>query len=277
MRIAVTGAKGQLGTALQHQLAQDTLLLLDLPECDITNAAQIRDTLVSFAPDVVIHPAAMTNVDACEADPDAAYRTNALGSQNVALACRECSAAMVYISTDHVFDGSKGAPYYEWDAPNPLNVYARSKLAGEWATQTLAPRFYVVRTAWLYTPGGRNFVQSVIRLAKEKGALTMVTDEVGSPTYAPDLAAALAQLIQTEFYGIYHFTDRGVCSRYDWAREILRLAGLQDVPVTPSQDYVRAARVPKHVELHNFCGAQQLGLTFRPWQEALADYFKVGQ
>ncbi len=275
MRIAITGSKGQLGTALQSRLAGQVLLPLDLPETDITDSAQIRSTLTDFYPDVVIHTAALTNVDQCETEPDLAYRVNALGTQNVALACQRCGAAMVYISTDYVFDGAKNAPYLEYDPPAPLNAYGRSKLAGEWATQALLQRFYIVRPAWLFAPGGRNFVQTVLRLARERGALTMVTDEVGSPTYAPDLADAIARLIASELYGIYHFTNSGTCSRYEWAREILRLAELEHIPVSPSQGYVRPAPVPRRVELRNLCGALQLGITFRPWQEALADYFRV--
>ncbi len=277
MRIAIIGSKGQLGTALQGRLAGEALLPLDLPELDITHPDQVRSALAGFAPDVVIHSAALTNVDRCETDPDLAYRVNAVGTQNVALACQRCGAAMVYISTDYVFDGSKGAPYLEYDPPAPLSVYARSKLAGEWATQALLQRFYIVRTAWLYAPGGANFVQTVLRLARERGALSMVTDEVGSPTNALDLAAALARLVPSELYGIYHFTNSGVCSRYEWAREILRLAGLEHVPVTPTQGYVRPAPVPKRVELRNLCGAAQLGITLRPWQEALASYLGTSQ
>ncbi len=273
MRIAIIGSKGQLGTVLQRRLARETLLPLDLPELDITNAAQLRAALAAFRPELVVHTAAMTNVDQCETEADTAYRVNALGTQNVALACQYCGAAMLYVSTGYIFDGTKGAPYLEYDPPSPLSVYARSKLAGEWATQALLQRFYIVRIDRLFAPGTRNFVETVLRLARERGALTMVTDEVGSPTYAPDLADALARLIPSELYGIYHFTNSGTCSRYEWARETLRLAGLAHIPVTPSQNYVRPAPVPKQLELRNFCGAAQLGITLRPWQEALADYF----
>lgn len=274
MRIAIIGSKGQLGTVLQAQFAGETLLPLDLPELDITDAAQVRTALVAFAPDVVIHIAALTNVDQCESQPELTYRVNALGTQNVALACQRCGAAMLYMSTGYVFDGSKGAPYLEYDPPAPQGVYARSKLAGEWATQAFLQRFYIVRIDRLYALNGRNFIQTVLRLAQEKGSMAMVTDEIGSPTYAPDLAEALDRLIRSEMYGIYHFTNSGVCSRYEWAREILRLAGLEHIPVTQSQNYVRPAPVPKLLELQNLCGAS-LGITLRPWQEALADYFKV--
>lgn len=275
MRIVITGSKGQLGTALQARLAGHTLLLIDLPEVDITSASQVQSALQEFAPDVVIHAAAMTDVDRCETEPDLAYRINALGTQNVALACQRSGAAMAYISTDYVFDGSKGAPYYEFDATAPLSIYAKSKLAGEWFVQSLLQRFYIVRTAWVFMPGHRNFVETVFRLAQERGTMSMVTDEVGSPTYAPDLADALARLLPSALYGIYHFTNSGTCSRYEWAREILQLAGLNSVHLAPSENYQRPAPVPRHVELRNLCGAGQLGITLRPWQEALASYIEA--
>lgn len=273
MRIAITGSKGQLGRTLEAHLAGQELLPLDLPEFDITDAFQVRRTLEAFRPELVIHAAALTNVDQCESQPEETYRVNALGTQNVALACQRCDAAMLYISTGYVFDGRKGAPYFEYDPPAPQGVYARSKLAGEWATQAFLQRYYIVRIDRLYAPRGRNFCETVLRLARERGAMSMVTDEVGSPTYAPDLAVAIARLIESEVYGIYHLTNAGVCSRYEWAKEILRLAGLESVPVTPSENYVRPAPVPKHLELANLCGAQ-LGITLRPWQEALADYVR---
>jgi len=184
---------------------------------------------------------------------------------------------MVYISSDYVFDGTKGSPYTEYDPPSPLSVYARTKLAGEWATQALLRRFYIVRTAWLYSRRGPSFVQTVLRLARERGALSMVTDEAGSPTYAPDLADAIARLLPSELYGIYHLTNAGVCSRYEWAREILRLAGLAQVRVTPTQGYVRPAPVPRRVELKNLCGAGQLGIVLREWPAALADCLEEAQ
>jgi dTDP-4-dehydrorhamnose reductase len=273
MRIVITGSAGQLGQALQVTLHDQNLLLLDLPEHDLTAYEQTFGIITRFQPDVVIHAAAFTNVDLCEREPETAYRVNALATQNVALACQSCGAAMVYISTDYVFDGTQSEPYWEWDRPNPQSVYARSKWAGEQITQSLLTRFYVARTAWLYSRGGKNFVQSVLRLAEERSELSYVTDEVGSPTYAPDLAAAVTRLIAHPLYGIYHFTNTGVCSRYEWARAILELAGRPDYPIHPTQGYQRAARVPARSELRNFCGATQLGITLRPWRDALADYF----
>ena len=275
MRIVITGCKGQLGTALQETLAGHQLLCLDLPEHDICQGPAIRQTIASFNPDVVIHSAAMTHVDGCEQDPDAAYRVNGLGTQNVALACQDAGAAMVYVSTNEVFDGRATRPYLEWDPPNPVGAYGRSKWAGERFTEMLLNRFYVVRTAWLYARGGNNFVSKILQAADERGELAVVTDEVSSPTYAPDLAAAIAQLITTQRYGIYHFTNEGICSRFDLAREVLRRSGRGHVPLHPitSDQYQRLAKPPLYTPIRNFCGAA-LGIRLRPWQEALEDYFR---
>jgi dTDP-4-dehydrorhamnose reductase len=275
MRIVITGSAGQLGMALQKQLLNHHLLLIDLPEHDITDFPRVRSVIVGFEPDVVVHAAAFTNVDQCELQPETAYRVNGLGTQNVALASQECGATMLYVSTDYVFDGAKGEPYWEWDTPNPESVYAQSKLAGEYFAQSLVNRFYVVRTAWLYSRSGNNFVKRVLELADERPELHYVTDEAGSPTYAPDLAAAIAKLIAHPMYGIYHFTNTGVCSRYEWAKTALELAGRGDYPIFPTQAYQRPAKVPAHCELHNFCGASQLGITLRPWREALKDFFRA--
>ena len=274
MRVVITGSAGQLGRALQAALKGEDLLLLDLPEHDITDYERTSDVISGFSPDLVVHTAAFTNVDECELQPDTAYRVNALGTQNVALTCQRCDAAMVYISTDYVFDGAKSEPYWEWETPNPQSVYARSKLAGEHYTQTLLTRFYIVRTAWLYSRTGNNFVRRVLQLAEERDELHYVTDEVGSPTFAPDLAEAVAKLVPHPLYGIYHFTNTGVCSRYEWAKAILGLAGRGDYPVFPTQCYERPAKVPARCELRNFCGAVQLGITLRHWREALEDYFR---
>jgi len=271
MRIVVVGSQGQLGSALQKVMTDDELMLVDLPEHDITDI-KIVASIGEFGPDAIIHTAAMTNVDGCEQDPDVAYQINVVGTRNVALAARQSNAAMVYISTDYVFDGTKGSPYWEYDAPNPLSVYARTKWMGEQVTRDLLERFYVVRIAWLYGDGPRNFVRTVLRLAVGK-QMRMVTDEVGSPTYVRDVAQALGQLIRQPAYGIYQLPNTGTCSRYEWAREILRLTGGSEVEVIPATNYERAARVPKQVEMNNIMGAN-LGIVMRPWTEALQDYIQ---
>ena len=279
MRVFITGCKGQLGQALYAALAGHTLSGCDLPELDVTERAAIARAIADFAPHAVIHAAAWTDVDGCARDPEQAYRINALGTQNVALACAASGAAMAYVSTNEVFDGTAQEPYREWDPPHPLNPYARSKAAGEWFVRHLLTHFYIVRTAWLYAPGGRNFSNPhrVLQLADEQGALRVVTDEVGNPTYAPDLAAGFAALIRTGAYGVYHLTNAGYCSRYDFAREILRLSGREHVPVEPITlaDFQRASTPPRFAPLANTAAAA-LGITLRPWQEALVEFLKSG-
>ncbi len=274
MRVIVTGHKGQLGQALLRTLKQDEVLGLDLPEHDITDAAATAQVICDFAPKVVIHTAALTDVDRCAREPELALRVNGLGTHNIALACLRCDAALLTVSTNEVFDGRKGAPYYEYERPNPINPYARSKLAAEIYTQLHLARFYIVRTAWLYARGGNNFPAKIIRAADKYGRLRVVCDEISSPTYAPDLAEAISRLIRSEHYGIYHFTNAGVCSRYEFARRILALSGRDDIPIEPitSDQWPRASTPPLHCALHNFAGAQ-IGITLRHWDEALREYF----
>jgi dTDP-4-dehydrorhamnose reductase len=275
VRIFITGHKGQLGRTLYAALAEHTLTGCDLPELDITDREAIGAAIGGFAPDVVIHAAAWTDVDGCARDPERAYHANALGTQNVALACAACGAAMVYVSTNEVFDGEATEPYREWDPPHPINPYARSKAAGEWFVRHLLTRFYIARTAWLYAPGGRNFPHRIIQLADEREVLRVVADEVGNPTYAPDLAAAIAALIRTGAYGVYHLTNAGYCSRYDFAREILRISGREHVPVEPItlDEFQRASTPPRFAPLANTAAAA-LGIEPRSWQDALEEFLK---
>ncbi|MFN2273186.1 MAG: dTDP-4-dehydrorhamnose reductase [Anaerolineae bacterium] len=279
MRIFITGNKGQLGRTLFHQtLTGYTLAGCDLPELDITDRQAIGAAIADFAPDVVIHCAVWADVDGCARDPDQAYLANGIGTQNVALACAACNAAMVYVSTNEVFDGTATQPYREWDAINPINPYAKSKVAGEWFARNLLTRFYIVRTAWLYSIGGRNFStpNRIFQIADERGALKVVTDEVGNPTYAPDLAAGIAALIQTGAYGVYHLTNAGYTSRYDYVREVLRLAGREHIPVEPISldDFQRPSTPPRFAPLANTAAAA-LGITLRPWQEAVEEFLQA--
>ena len=273
MRIFITGAKGQLGRALQAQFARDDVLPVDLPECDITDRVCVMQAIGELKPDVVIHAAAMTDVDGCAREPDKAYLVNALGTQNVALACQHVGSVMLYISTNEVFDGKATEPYLEFDATHPVNFYGRSKLAGETVVRDLMTRFYIVRIAWLYGKGGNHFVRKMIRLADERGSLRVVSDEISSPTYAADVAGGIRQLVQAGAYGVYHLVNDGMASRFDLAREILRLAGRSHVPVEPIKlaDYTRPSTPPAYTPLRNFCG-KAVGIAFRPWQDALAEY-----
>ncbi len=273
MRIFITGAEGQLGRALQGTLAGHELGLADLPDTDITEGMQIRAAVAAFAPDVVLHCGAYTDVDGCARNPALAYRVNALGTQNVALACLESGAALLHVSTNEVFAGDQPEGYEEWRALHPINAYGRSKAAAEFAVRNVLPRHYIVRTAWLFATGGHNFIHAILRHGREKGAVQVVADEVGNPTYAGDLAKAIAQLIETGNYGTYHLVNEGACSRLAFAQEILHLAGQGDVQVTPilSSEYRRASTPPPYAALLNVNGAA-LGIQLRPWQEALAEY-----
>ncbi|MBI5650475.1 MAG: dTDP-4-dehydrorhamnose reductase [Chloroflexi bacterium] len=276
MLIAITGGRGQLGRTLERVLgAQHQIIILDLPECDVTQSREI-DRIAALKPDLIIHAAALTDVDGCARDPIAAYRANALGTHNVALACQRAHATMLYISTNEVFDGAQTLPYREFDPPRARNPYGASNLAGERAIQMLLDRFYIVRIAWLFAPGGNNFPKKIIELARQRGALTGVTDEIANPTYAPDLAHALARLIETRHYGILHLTNAGIASRYDFIAQILKHAGLAHIPLTPRTlaDYPRASTPPTYSALANIIGADILGIQLRPWQDALEEYFK---
>lgn len=273
MRILITGSNGQLGTALQTMLSGHEITAVDIDELDITSRDAVFTAVSTIRPDLLIHCAAYTNVDGCARDPELAYRVNGLGTQNVALACQQFGAEMVHISTNEVFSGQAPGGYEEWMARNPVNVYGRSKAAAESHVQNILNRTYIVRTAWLYAPGGRNFIHAILNRARETGQVRVVTDEIGNPTYVHDLAAAIAQLIETHQYGVYHFVNSGACSRWQFANEILRLAGLTDVTNTPilSREYARPSTPPPFGALHNIAGAA-LGITLRPWQDALADY-----
>jgi dTDP-4-dehydrorhamnose reductase len=274
MRSLITGQEGQLGRALQEKLSQQGLSIIPAPEAefDITDHSIVQK-ISNVSPDVVIHCAAMTNVDGCAEDPDTAFRINAFGSQNVAHACMRCNADMVYVSTNEVFGGQANTPYGEDSETDPINPYASSKLSGEKMASRYQPKIYIVRTAWLYAPGGNNFPLKIVAAADKYKKLKVVTDEVSNPTYAPDLAEAIAKLIKTRQYGVYHLVNEGYCSRYDFAKEILRLTGREEIPIEAITlaDYQRASVVPHFTPLANTKGAS-LGIKLRSWQDALAEH-----
>jgi dTDP-4-dehydrorhamnose reductase len=273
MRILITGGLGQLGRALQRVLTDHELFIVDLPDVDITNRQVISKTIYESQPQLVIHCAAYTDVDGCARNPELADKVNALGTQNVALACKESGAEMIHVSTNEVFAGDRPEGYEEWMTPDPLNAYGHSKAKAEFLVQTSLRRFYIVRTAWLYAPGGRNFIHAILDRARETGQLRVVADEVGNPTNVDDLASAIGQLLTKGRYGIYHFVNQGACSRWAFAQEILQLAGLTEVVNTPilSREYRRASTPPPYGKLLNVTGAAH-GIGLRPWQAALADY-----
>jgi dTDP-4-dehydrorhamnose reductase len=272
MRIAITGHNGQLGRQLRDVFASHEILLLDLPDSDITDPGMSR-AIAAWRPDLVVHAAAYTDVDGCEGNPEQAFLVNAVGTQNVALGAQQAGAALLYVSTNEVFDGRRRDLYREWDQVNPMSVYARSKAAGEQIVRDLLERLYIVRVAWLFGPGGVNFVTKILAAAERGGALRVSADEFGNPTYAPDAAAAIARLAASGHYGIYHLTNAGFCSRYEFAGEILRLAGRPNLPIAPilSAEWPRPSQPPLHAVLAN-TNAAALGIALRSWREALAEY-----
>jgi dTDP-4-dehydrorhamnose reductase len=282
MRVLITGGQGQLGRELQRALSCQSdppqVLSADLPELDVTDAETVERALDQAKPDLVIHAAALTDTSLCEEDPALAMRVNAQGSLHVAEACRRAGAALVYVSTNEVFDGARGEPYGESDEPCPINAYGRSKLEGERLVRGTLVQHYVVRTAWLYAEGGNNFPAKVLRAAQGRRELSMVTDEVATPTWARDLAQAIIRLAGHPVYGVYHLSNDGYCSRFQWAAEVLRLAGRADValrPVTSAEYGGGGPPKPPFSALRNEAAAS-LGITLRPWEEALGEYFGQG-
>lgn len=278
MKILITGAAGMLGADLRKAFDAHELISTDLAgdvrRLDITDTEQVVSTLDECRPDLVIHAAAYTDVDGCERDPDRAFRVNALGTWNVATACRLTDAAVVYISTDFVFDGEKGEPYTEYDPVNPISHYGASKLAGEQHVRALCPKHYVVRTAWLYGEHGKNFPISILNAAKSGKELKVVADQIGSPTFTADLAAAVRDIVQSPLYGTYHVTNKGSCSWYEFAKRILSLSGMNDIEVKPikSDEWPTPTRRPKFSVLRHYALELQGKDDLRPWDAALDDF-----
>ncbi|HEY51979.1 MAG TPA: dTDP-4-dehydrorhamnose reductase [Caldilineae bacterium] len=274
MKILIIGHKGQLGRTIMHTPTAHELVGIDLPEHDITDAADVIPTILALAPDAVINPAAFTNVDAAEADPDLAYRVNAHGAGNIARACHQLGVPLIQISTNEVFEGTAETPYDEWDQRKAESVYARSKLAGENAVRFYHDNVLIVRIAWLFAPGGANFPGKICAAADKHGTLRVVDDEFGNPTYAPDLVPALLALLDQQAPpGIYHIINAGSCSRYEFALEVLRQAGRGHIPVTPipHTEWPRPSQPPLRALLANRAAAA-LGIQLRPWQEAVAEW-----
>lgn len=273
MKIFLTGAEGQLGRELQKRLAGTDLMATDLKELDITDAAAVADMIAAYQPDVVIHGAAWTQVDAAEEKQDLAWKVNAIGTQNIALACRQVQASMVYVSTDYVFDGKLGRAYTEFDTVNPMSVYGKSKYAGEVLARQATDRLYVLRTAWLYGDGP-NFVRTMLKLGQERDELQVVDDQNGCPTSAADLAETALRIMQTGRYGTYHAVNSGVTTWYGFAKKIFELAGNTRVKVSPvtTEQFVRPAPRPAYSPLDTRLLRLALGWSPRPWEQALAEY-----
>lgn len=275
MRVLVTGVNGQLGSDVCKQLDKRSIeyLGVDIADFDLTNQEQTISAVETYHPDCVVHCAAYTAVDKAENDCKTCYAINVDGTRNIALACKRCNASMVYISTDYVFNGQGDQPF-EIDSPKaPLNVYGESKLRGEQCVQELLDRYYIVRTSWVYGVNGNNFVKTMIGLGQKKEKITVVCDQIGSPTYTVDLAEWICNLIQTKKYGIYHATNEGYCSWYEFACEIIRLSKLscEVVPVSTMEYNVIAKRpLNSRLSKQSLLSAE---FTLLPsWQDAIARY-----
>lgn len=222
MNVLVTGAKGQLGTGVVLMLKEKGFNVFGYgrEELDITDQEQVNQVILADEPDVVIHAAAYTKVDQAESESDLAFLINAIGTRNVAVAAEKVGARLVYVSTDYVFDGTATEPIDEFHPTNPLSVYGQSKLAGEQMVRDFTSRFFIVRTSWVYGAHGKNFVKTMLKLGQEKKAFSVVNDQIGSPTYTEDLAERIIDLMQTEKYGIYHISNSGNCSWYEFAKAV---------------------------------------------------------
>jgi len=282
MHILITGATGRLGRDLARVLSRHDVTPLSHADLDVAVAPAVDAAFERQSPEAVLHCAAMTDTGRCEREPDSAYAANATGSQNVARACARTGARLIVISTNEVFDGAASTPYIEDSPLSAINAYGRTKAEGERLALQAYPATSIVRTSWLYGAGAGNFIEKVRAIARERRPLRMVTDEISAPTSTVALAKAIGELLDAGApSGIYHLANEGEASRYDWAREILRLDGL-DVPVeavtTPqlrAEGYAGPLKPPYSVLANN--NARALGITMRPWQETLADHFAAAK
>ena len=289
MKLLITGAKGQLGTELCRQLKEGksslgslpkdllgaTVIPVDLDDADLSCKEEALQLLAAHRPDAVINCAAFTAVDAAETQQAEAFRGNALAARNVAMACHAHGAKLVHVSTDYVFSGLLERPYIEGDPTGPLTVYGATKCMGEDYVQRCCPRSFVVRTSWLYGRTGGNFVKTILRLAKEREEIRVVSDQRGNPTNAEDLAYHLLKIAASDEFGLYHCTGTGVCTWHDFACAIVRLAGktTKVLPCTTAE-YPTPAQRPANSALAHHMLAATVGDEMRPWEEALENYLK---
>ena len=276
-KIIVTGADGQLGRAINLQYAGNTeyeLVNTDVGELDITSIDKVMEFARDVRPYAIINCAAYTAVDACEKEEDLAFRINALGARNLSIAAGETGAKLMHVSTDYVFDGNGSRPYRETDPTGPQGAYGRTKLAGENFVREFGSRHFIIRTAWLYGDG-KNFVKTMLRLSETNDKVRVVMDQVGSPTSASELAKAIAYLLPTENYGLFHGTCEGDCSWAEFTKEIFRLAGRSTVvEAITTEEYGAAAKRPAYSILENYMLKMTTDFMFADWHDAIAEYIR---
>lgn len=276
MRILITGAKGQLGSRLVSVLSdKHDVTGYDIEALDITNFRMVQTVIRELSPQLVINAAAWTDVDACAKNPEKAVAINAYGAQNLAIATHEINAVIMQISSNEVFDGKLNRPYYEYDATNPVNPYGYSKMVGENSVIQTNPRHYIVRTSWLFAHGGRNFIHAILGAVRAGKDLKVVVDEVANPTYNNDLADAITQLIESGRYGIYHLSNSGSTSRYNFARYLLDKAGYENIEIgrISHHEWSRPSTPPVYTGLANL-NAGNLGIKLRDWREAVDTFLE---
>ncbi|OPH53096.1 dTDP-4-dehydrorhamnose reductase [Paenibacillus ferrarius] len=277
MKILVTGANGQLGQDVVKLLGKNhDVYGLGRDELDVTNEDQCLEVLSDLRPDVVIHSAAYTAVDLAETEVEKAYLINSDGTKNIVVASERIGAKFCYISTDYVFDGMVTKPYREDDDTNPQSVYGLSKRAGELYVESLSSKYYIVRTSWVYGIYGANFVKTMLNLAKTRDTLRVVSDQFGSPTYTVDLALFLEKLIQSDFYGIYHASNSGVCSWFDFACVIFEESGVNSIKVEPctTEEFPRPAPRPRNSAMAHGAILANGFADLRPWREGLRAFLE---
>jgi len=280
-KILVIGAKGMLGNdlvqVLRSSLQTDEVLGWDIDEIDIQEEKSTVAKIENLQPRIVVNVAAYTDVDGCELHKEKAFAINGEGTRHVALGAVRGGAKVLYLSTDYIFDGKKGKPYVENDPPNPLNVYGHSKLRGEQYVQEIVKDALIVRTQWLYGRHGNNFVDVILRQAREKEVLSVVNDQIGLPTYTVDLSKAISLLIGRDARGIFHVANGDPCTWYDYAQRILKLSGIKGVTIIPisSRELGRPATRPSYSVLDTQKFKQETGMILRPWSEALKDYLST--
>ncbi len=276
MKVLVTGVKGQLGYDVVRELEKrgHEAVGVDIEEMDITDAAQVSKVIKETAPEAVIHCSAYTAVDRAEDEEELCRRVNAEGTENIAKVCAELDCKLLYISTDYIFSGDGERPWEPDDEPNPLNTYGQTKYEGELAVKTRCNKFYIVRISWVFGVNGNNFVKTMLRLGKENGAVKVVEDQIGSPTYTDDLSVLLVDMIETDAYGEYHATNEGICSWYEFAKEIFAAAGMDDVSVTPvsSDEFPVKAKRPKNSRMSKEKLVKNGFNKLPAWQDAVRRY-----
>jgi dTDP-4-dehydrorhamnose reductase len=272
MRVLIFGATGLLGKALLRHWSGDEVIGLGRADADIRFPRQVEQAIARVRPDWIVLSAAYTDVDGCELNPQLACDVNTRGAVNVAAAAANAGAKLLFVSTDYVFDGRKGTPYETGDPRNPISSYGRSKAGAEEKILEIAPDACIVRTSWLFGTGGKCFPDTILKLAATRTQLEVVDDQCGSPTFTDDLANAIIQLCRSGARGIVHCTNRGECSWYDFAREIIRQAGMSaEVKPTTSENFIRPANRPKYSVLSP-SSLESYGIVMRPWQQTIPPY-----